>query len=690
MTLRALEAEDLFRLRFLGEPELSPDGSRLLCVETTIDPKRNGYRSRLVAFDPERGGPPRPWTNPPEGRSDRHPRYSPGGGQVGFLSDRSGSNQLWLMPADGGEARQVTQVKGIADFAWVDERRLLLTVREGEEGPEPPEPEEEGPPPDEAAAQRKRYTRDVRVVDRIFYRIDSVGYIHRERSHLFLLDLSELPAGGEPAGPERLRRLTGPGGWDDEEARPSPDGRRVAFVSRRDEAHPDLTDLYVLSLEGGEPRRLTAGGGGVGEPAWSPDGERIAFLFARKNPDGSSGNAEAWWVPADGSGAAQPLSAGYDRSLVDASLGDTRGHDGGAPLVWSPDGSRLYALASDRGATRLVAVEVGGGRVETLTGEEPSLFGIAWPRDRSFFVALGTEALAPCDLWRGRPGEGGLRRLSRINGELLDGIDLGVPERFTFRARPGSPEIDGWLLRPAGNGPEAGVPAPVVLEVHGGPAMMYTGAFFFEFQLLRARGFAVLWSNPRGSEGYGEAFRNAIHGRWGTDDFEDVMALLDAGLARGGLDPERAGIAGGSYGGFMTNWAVGHSDRFRAAVTMRSVVNWESDFGTGDFGFLDDEMFGGALPWRDPEPYRRMSPLTYVEAIRTPLLILHSENDWRCPIEQAEQLYAALKKLGRTVLFVRYPGESHELSRSGKPWHRLDRLERIAGWFEQYLRPAGR
>ncbi|MDI3297980.1 MAG: S9 family peptidase [Bacillota bacterium] len=689
MTPRALEAEDLFRLRFLGEPELSPDGSRLLCVETTVDPKANGYRSRLVALDPRRGGAPLPWSNPPEGHSDRHPRFSPGGRQVAFLSDRSGSDQVWVMPADGGEARQLTQVKGIAAFAWLDEGRLLLTVREGRDGPEPPEPKEEGPAPDDPAAQRRRYTRDVRVIDRIFYRVDTVGYVYKERSHLFLLDLARLPADGEPAGPGRLRRLTGPGEYDDEEAEPSPDGRLVAYVSRRDEAHPDLSDLYVVPSEGGEPRRLTAGVGAARAPAWSPDGDRIAYLFARKHPDGSWGNEEAWLAEVAGAAPARVLSGGYDRSLVDASLGDTRGHDGGGRPAWSADGSRLYALASDRGATRLVAVDVTSGGVEVLSEEEPSLLAVAWPRDRSFFVALGTEALAPCDLWRGRPGEPGLERLTRINGELLDGIDLGVPERFTFRARPGSPEIDGWLLRPAGNGPQAEAPAPAVLEVHGGPAMMYTGAFFFEFQLLRAHGFAVLWSNPRGSEGYGEAFRNAIHGRWGTDDFEDVMALLDAGLARGGLDPARVGIAGGSYGGFMTNWAVGHTDRFRAAVTMRSVVNWESDFGTGDYGFLDDEMFGGALPWRDPEPYRRMSPLTYVERIRTPLLILHSENDWRCPVEQAEQLYAALKKLGRTVLFVRYPEESHELSRSGQPWHRLDRLERIVGWFEQYLRPAG-
>ncbi|MDI3316970.1 MAG: S9 family peptidase [Bacillota bacterium] len=684
MPLRALEAEDLLRLRFLGEPELSPDGSRLLAVETTVDPRRNRYRSRLIAVDPLEGGTPLPWTNPPEEGRDRHPCFSPGGRQVAFFSDRSGSDQIWLMPAGGGEARQLTRVKGITDFAWLDERRLLLTVREGRDGPEPPDPKEEGPLPEEAGAQRERYTRDVRVIDRIFYRIDTVGYIFQERSHLFLLDLAEMPADGEPAGPERLRRLTGPGEYDDEEAAPSPDGRQVAYVSRRDDMHPDLTDLYVVPAEGGEPRRLSAGGGGVGSPSWSPDGARIAYLFSRKHPDGSQGNAEVWLVAADGSSPARSLSGGTDRSFLDASIGDTRGHDGGARLAWSADGGRIYALVSDRGSTRLFGLAVADGRAEALTPEEPSLFGVAWPRDRSFFVALGTDARTPCDLWRGRPDEEGLRRLTRINAELLDSVDLGAPEHFTFRAKPGSPEVDGWLLRPADNGPQAR-PVPAVLEVHGGPAAMYTGAFFFEFQLLRARGFAVLWSNPRGSEGYGEAFRNSIHGRWGTDDFEDVMALLDAGLARGGLDPERVGIAGGSYGGFMTNWAVSHTDRFRAAVTMRSVVNWESDFGSGDFGFLDDEMFGGALPWRDPEPYRRMSPLTYVDRIRTPLLILHAENDWRCPIEQGEQLYAALKKLGRTVRFVRYPGESHELSRSGKPWHRVDRLERIVGWFEEYL-----
>ncbi len=276
------------------------------------------------------------------------------------------------------------------------------------------------------------------------------------------------------------------------------------------------------------------------------------------------------------------------------------------------------------------------------------------------------------------------RRLTNLNAELLAEVELARPEEFSFVGADNW-ELQGWIMRPTQVG--AGEPAdvPAVLEIHGGPMSMYGYSFFLEFQLLVAHGYAVVYSNPRGSTGYGRIFSGAVVNDWGGKDYQDILAGLDAAIARGGIDANRLGVAGGSYGGFMTNWAVSHTDRFRAAVTMRSVVDMESFFGTSDIGprFTISQL--NANPWEGPDRLASFSPLTYVDRITTPLLILHSDEDLRCPIEQAEQLFTALKRRRRVVELLRFPGESHGMSRSGQPRHRIARLEAIAGWFDRWL-----
>ncbi|MBE3589196.1 MAG: S9 family peptidase [Firmicutes bacterium] len=678
---RRLEAADLLRLVFLSDVAMRPDGRQAALVRTTVDAEENKYRSQIWVVDlPD--GEPCPFTAAGAHR-DTHPRYSPDGAHLAFLSNRSGSTQVWVMPTTGGEAEKLTNVDGVEDFVWKDADELVVTVRVGREGLTEPEPKDP-PPPKTPEEQDRRYNRDVRVIDRAFYKLDTAGFLGDRRSHLFRLSRR----GGE------LVPLTS-GDWDDRDAAVSPDGRWLAFVSKRmpNADFVQASDVYVMPAEGGEPRRLTSAEGYASSPAFTPDGRHVAFLCRRAEGEGRFDEARLYLVPVDGSAPPRCVTPGFDRSLVDASISDTRGHGGTAAPAFAPDGRTAFLLSSDRGVTQIVAVDVESGEVTPLSSRERTVYDAAFARDGRSYVALASDPVTPNDVWYGeRPADGGdslsspwtERRLTEVNRELLSEVQLQVPERIVFRA-PDGPEVEGWILKPVGFREGQAEKVPAVLEVHGGPEAMYTSAFFFEFQLLANHGFAVIFSNPRGSEGYGKAFRQAIHRDWGRKDWADVQALLDAALERGFIDPNRVGIAGGSYGGFMVNWAVGHSDRFRAAVSMRSLSNWFVDYGASDFGhLLDDDLFA-APPWKDPEAYARMSPLWYVENVRTPLLLLHAEEDYRCPVAHAEQFFAALKRLGRTVQLVRYPGESHEMSRSGKPWHRVDRLRRIVGWFTTHL-----
>jgi dipeptidyl aminopeptidase/acylaminoacyl peptidase len=296
--------------------------------------------------------------------------------------------------------------------------------------------------------------------------------------------------------------------------------------------------------------------------------------------------------------------------------------------------------------------------------------------------------VTPGDLWAVRLEGRKIteRRLTTVNVGLLDAIELSLPERFTYEGADGWP-VEGWVMRPAGF--REGQRYPTILQIHGGPHGAYGEAFFHEFQLLASEGYAVVYTNPRGSQGYGQAFTAATHHDWGGKDYEDIMRGLDAALARYSfLDPDQMGVAGGSYGGFMTNWVVGHTDRFKAAVTMRSISNHLSQWGTSDLAFMKGFWEFPGDPWEAPMWYWERSPLAYVTNIRTPLLILHSEMDLRCPIGEGEQLFAALKKLKREAVFVRFPNESHDLSRIGKPKHRAERLRLIVQWFADHLRAA--
>jgi len=646
----ALNPEVLFGIRTLGAPVFDPAGEHLLLTETFFAPDENRQKSRILRLGLA-GGAAQPLTYGP---GDTRPAYAPDGSAIAFLRRQEGPAQLFAMPAGGGEARALTDLSyGVGDFAWLTPQTIALSM-----------PLRDGRlrcgKPQESEDPYERFTAGVRRVRTLYHKLDGEGFLPETRRALGLLSVAD----------GRVEILQS-GEWDCLQPQASPDGGKIAFLSYRrpdQERKPGLLDLYVYDLRLRHARRLTDGRLGILALAFAADGD--AIYFAADDPVDLGYGQTRLYCWSEGEGV-RCLTRTLDRSL-----GDQSGTDLPAPgeLRLVPTEEGVLAQVSDRG--RVGIYRLGDGTFEPVVGGDRVIYAFAHHPAAGVAVAYADfTAASRVGLWR----DGSERLLAQADLPQELAAALQVPEHFTARAVDG-PEIDCWLLLP--DGEASGV--PLVLEVHGGPMSMYGLRLHLEFQLLRAAGHAVLFTNPRGSQGYGEAFCNAIVGRWGDKDYRDCLAGLDEALRRfPRISPHRLGIAGGSYGGFMVNWAISHSRRFRAAVTMRSVVNRMSAMGTSDVGFERVPQYG-PLWWEDPAPYLEQSPLTYASAIRTPLLIEHQEQDMRLPIEQGEQLFTALRLLGRTVEMLRYPGESHGMSRGGKPWHRVHRYRAILDWFTRY------
>ncbi len=675
---RSITIEDLYQFKFLSRPRISPDGQRIAFVVTTIDEQKHAYRSALWMVPTSGGEATRFTTGPANAHS---PAWSPDGRWLAFVSEREGEPvgkdeqeqkkhgkgkaQVWLIPTNGGEARQLTFMPhGASNPVWSpDSKRLVFNAAVG--------------PIDEEGADGKPLPK-ARVIDRLFYRLDGVGFIYERRQHLFLLDI----AGGEP------QQLTD-GDWDDGDAAWSPDGTRIVFTSNRAEDRWRflVADLYTLNIvdgKAGELQRLTNGSLNCSSPSWSPDGKTLAFYGTPKLRSG--GHSELFTLAAD---AAQDeprcLTHEFEGSCSDSTNSDTTDEHVAPPPTWSPDGKTLYILATRRGATRVFAIPGSGAGEQptTLTPGDVHVLDFSADQANNTLAVLIEDPTHLAEIFTCSPtAPGELRQLTPCNQELLREITLVTPEYLAYTGEDGW-AMDGWILKPHDFDPSRKY--PLIVEIHGGPNTQYGYGFFHEMQLLAAAGNVVLYTNPRGSTGYGRDFALAVRGAWGIKDSLDILAGVDAVVQQGYIDEQRLGVTGGSYGGFMTNWLIGHHDRFKAAVTDRCVADRSSFFGSSDVGwdFADDDM--ETTPWEDPELYKRMSPLTYVKNMHTPLLIIHSEQDLRCNIEQAEQLFASLKYMGREVLFVRFEGQSHGLSRGGHPKLRKERLQHILGWFEKYL-----
>ncbi|WP_298819428.1 S9 family peptidase [Chloroflexus sp.] len=666
--------DDLYELGWLEDPRLSPDGRTVAVVWVTVDRLSNGYR-RQIALVPVDGGSVRRFTR---GKNDRQPRWSPDGKWLAFVSSRDDERgQIYLIPVDGGEARQLTTMaNGASDPAWSPDGRQIAFLSPVNLAEQAREDAGELPPPpaDAWEARRAREQRqheeemrfDPRVVTRLPYR-SGTSYFDDRRRHVYVVEITDDETPAKP------RRLTS---GDLHYSAPvwMPAGDALLSTATRDPEADSLFayyDVMRIPLDGSLPQALTNPGFSYFDPQPSPDGSQIAFLRLNETRLLGEGRRIAI-IPAIG-GEPHDLTAHTDLNVEQ--------------FHWQPDGQGVFFSAGWRGDAHIYqiglpgtptyrngAILVGGPRIV-------SEFDVG--RDGSVAFVAGS-ATNPCDLFY-RSADGQERQLTAINERLLKQRIIVPIEELVYLAPDGS-EVQGWTLHPPDFDPTNRY--PLAVYIHGGPHIMWGPGFrsmWHEWQVAAARGYVVFFCNPRGSEGYGELWRDAIRGNWGEADAPDILAGIDTLVARGYIDPNCIAVTGGSYGGYMTAWLIGHDDRFACAVAARGVYNLLTQHSTSDAHELIEIEFGG-FPWELYEELWDHSPLAHAHKIKTPLLLLHSELDYRVPISEAEQLFAILRRQKKVVELVRYPREGHELTRSGEPRHRADHMRRTLEWFDRYCK----
>src|SRR6266511_1446743 len=643
-----MRPEDLYELSWVSDPRISPDGLIVAFVAARVDREANDYASAIWLVPVDGSSPPRRFTSGE--KQDVAPRWSPDGSTLAFTSNREHkAKQLYLIPEAGGESRQLTELnEEVSEPVWSpDGTRLAFSARVRDPAYEK-EDDKERPP---------------RRFSRLQHKLDDEGWTGDRRRHIYT-----VPADGSAPAAQLTH-----GDYEDQYPAWSPDGKRLAFASARQDDWDIqvFRDVYLVDTKGAAPVRLTGCDGWYEAPSWSPDGSLIACRFSAGGFD----------FPRHGQIAVLDAASGKHRVLTSVLDRNCAPYPEIREPVW--DGDTLLFVLEDRGNNHLYRVQSDGvGVPEPLVGGESWVTG--YDANGGRVVHTATTPLFPAELFSDE------RRLTEVTRPFTERRELAEPERFTAVSADGT-EVEAWIMRPVDF--EPGRRFPVLLNVHGGPFSQYGSKFFDEFQVYAGAGYVVLYSNPRGSSGYSEEWGRAIRGPidegpgWGTVDYEDLMAVVDEALQRFDFcDPERLGVLGGSYGGYMTSWIVGHTDRFRAACSERAVNNFVLEGGSSDIGWAS-KAYVGAHWFEAPDVYLRLSPTTYAASVTTPLLILHSEDDLRCPIGNAEDLFAILRLLKRDVEFVRFPAESHELTRSGSPMHRMMRFETILYWFARYLHP---
>ncbi|MFA9218069.1 MAG: prolyl oligopeptidase family serine peptidase [Sphingomonadaceae bacterium] len=674
---RPISEIDLMRFQWLGEVQLSSDGRTASYVQLNVDDKKEGYESSLWSVTLASGERRRLTQS---GR-DAAPRWSPDGKYLAFTRqlEKDGKPQppqIWVLPMDGGEAVQLTRLpKGASNPRWSHDGRSIAFLSTSN-------PQDLQQAACEADAKRDKAScnplrvSDVQVITRAVYRSNGSGYNDFSRpSHIWRVAFTP---NGPAAAPQQLTQ----GSYNEREIVWSADDQRLFFLSS-----PTLepyyerprTTVYAVPAGGGNPAPVHQVEGSVNGLSLSPDGQQLAWYSVRNLPVQSHTRTNLWVAPVAG-GTPRNLTVKYDWESGGGSAGDQSAPRAGGEVLplWSADGKSITTVVAKQGRANLERIAVDGSAIEPLTSGDQTV--VRYASNGQQLVAVISNPTELNELYQ--IGDGAPRRLTQVNQALFSELALTPPQDLWYTSFDGA-KVHALVQTPPGFDPSKKY--PLILNIHGGPHAAYGHTFFHEMQWMAAKGYIVLYPNPRGSTTYGEAFANVIQHRYPGDDYKDLMAGVDELVKRGWVDTKRMGVTGGSGGGLLTNWVIGHTDRFAAAVAQRDIANWADWWYTADFTFFQEDWFKHT-PFDDPEDYRKRSPITYVKNVKTPTMFVLGDADSRTPAEAGgDQMFRALKYRKIPTAMVRFPGESHELSRAGKPWHRVERLQHIVNWFDIYL-----
>ncbi len=710
---RPITDKDLFDFVWIGDLQVSPDGSRVAFVRVTVNEKKEGYNTSIWSVPVAGGEAPHQLT---KGDHDSTPRWSPDGKFLLFVraTEKDGKpepGQLAILSTAGGDSFVFTDLpKGAGNPVWAPDGKSIaftseanaddLAKQEKKKGNEKP-----GSPTPPTAGHES----DVRVITRAVYRQDNEGYIDpKHPTHIWIVTAPQ--SAEEKVKP---RQLTA-GRFDEENAIWSKDGSQIYFTSSQiDEPYYELprTDLYSVAAAGGKPVKITTIdlntqlGPDSGVLSLSPDGKQIAFIASTTQPINSYTQPDLWVLDLLPNAKPRNLTANLDLDVGGFLIADSsppRGRGRNAP-IWTADGKGLIEVYAKEGRANLALFDVpvagdasssaasakaddpgNTGAVHDLTSGNQSVMSFRAAPDTSKLIYVVSTPTRINDLFiidRATPGAQP-KQLTHVNDELFSKLNLTEPEEISYDTFDGK-HIDAWLQKPPDF--DAHKKYPLILNIHGGPHTAYGYIFDHEFQWMAAKGYVVLYPNPRGSTSYGQEFGNIIQYHYPGDDYKDLMAGVDETIKRGYIDDKKLGVTGGSGGGLLTNWVVGQTSRFAAAVAQRDIASWENWWYTGDFTLFQPNWFR-APPFEDPDEYRARSPISYISNVKTPMMFILGEADYRTPPGAGgEQMFRALKFRKIPTVMVRFPNESHELSRSGQPWHRVERLQQIVGWFDHWL-----
>lgn len=644
---RGITPEDYFSFQFIADPQLSPDAKSVAYVLTVVDRKKNRRESSVWLVPSDGSASPRRLTA--EGVTSRSPRWSPDGKALAVLSTRTTDGaadtpkpQIFLLRMAGGEGLALTKLKnGVQSFEWSPDGKRIVLVSSSGPGDAIP------------AADRKS---DVRHYAHIFYKYNDSGWYDDKRDHLWVVNVADGEA----------KQITSGEDWNDTNPQWSPDGSRIAFVSdRTGKAYDENvnTDVWLIPADGGALTKISDHAFDDESPRWSPDGKQILF-----NGQTERHQFAKLYLADSGGGSASRQAV----DSLDMTAGDLR---------WATSNSALF-VAGVKGETQIFRADFSARTVSAITSGPRGVHAMELNAGAQKMVYLANDFQHMDDLYVANFDGSDEKQLTHLNTALWSQLQLQPVERFSYKSTDGWP-IDGFFVKPLGWQP--GKKYPMILVIHGGPEGMFGVDWYHEFQVYASKGWAVFFCNPRGSTGYGEKFERGEINNWGGMDYQDIMAGVDAALQKyPWVDAANLGVTGGSYGGYMTNWIVSHTTRFKAAVTLRSISNFVSDEGTRDFPYGHVDYFKG-LVFDDLDQYWDASPLKYARNVRTPTLILHSDMDFRVPIEQGEQWFRALQHYGVPSEIVMFPRENHNLTRTGEPKHLVESLNWQVYWFDRYL-----